>query len=571
MFLWLAALIIGITFLYRSFNWFDDQAFLPPERKRVDGNGGHTQIDFGGQWVMGRMVATGNGRELYHRQRQWEIVWQAYPIADESPLQQEEARLPRSQRKSAHHDEDMRHDADRMMSWFMGEDPKEWKTVGGAAAAPVAQPPGNPLFGIALEKAAADAVTPEVVEKVTKPAIGGPLYPPVHAVMYAPLGAIDRPQRAYRVFQVFSALVVFATGLGVRVLTRGRIWCSVAVPCIFLYPGMRGALDLGQNPTLTLCIIVWGWALAARGYFVAGGMVWGLLAFKPVWALAFLLVPLLMRQWRFFISMSLSGAALVALTLPIVGLESWFHWLKIGQDAAELYKVNDNWIHLSRDLHGIPRRMLHDFTKPESEREKPLTNALAWGLWGVVFGGTVLIYLARGDRKQFTGTSAGFLFIGAYLTCYRFMYYDVLLTAAAFAVLFADPRQLLRTRVFGVSAAPCVAELPAGRELQPPAPQSQPLGARMLGYVNSFPLTILFLLFVVENSLTGMQLEATIGFGYFASPATDGSTGGTTPRLKADTGHRYPIDTFILLALWVWCAWRVWRGESRTGILPVCL
>ena len=118
-------------------------------------------------------------------------------------------------------------------------------TVGGAVVAPLAQPPtGNPFVALALEQHAADAVTPEVVAKVNEPVIGGPLYPPVHTIFYAPLGLIENPQHAYRAFQAFSLFVILLCGLGVKVLTRGRVWWSVATLCILLFPGTRGALDL---------------------------------------------------------------------------------------------------------------------------------------------------------------------------------------------------------------------------------------------------------------------------------------------------------------------------------------
>ncbi len=562
---WLVTFAVAGMFLYRAFEWFENAPNLPTERHRADGNGGHAQIDFGGQWLMGRMVATGNGRDLYHRQRQWQVLRAAYKDDAEAPAQRTGPLVPRHLASAEHPQDSIPHDADNLMGWFMGTDPaKEWKTVGGAAAAPLAQPPtGNPFVALALEAHAADTVTAEVVAKVNEPAVGGPLYPPVHALFYAPLGFVENPRHAYRAFQVFSLFVIFLTGLGVKLLTDGRVWWSVATLCVLLFPGTRGALDLGQNPALSLCILVWGWALVRRGYPVAGGMVWGLLAFKPVWGLAFFLVPLLMRRWRFCAAMALTGAALGALTLPLVGLESWFEWLKVGRDASELYKVNDNWIHLSRDLHGIPRRVLHDFTKPERERETALANALAWGLWAVVFGGTTLVYLWRGNRAHATGLSAGFLFLGAYLTCYRFMYYDVLLAAAAVAVLFADPRWFLRTRAFELSPGDTDPRVPLGRELAPPPAVPNAFGARMLGYVNSFPLTIVALLFVLENSLSGLHLEATVGFGYFATPATDLAGSAVTPRVKGDTGPKYPTDTFLLLALWAWCGWRVLRGDER--------
>ncbi len=567
--IWVVALGYGAGLLYHSLHWFDNRPSHSPERHRADGNNGHTQIDFGGQWVMGRMLATGRGRQLYHRQKQWEVVREGFRIEDEAPIQREDAPLPRSLQKLSRPDEDWQHDATNLMNWFMGGEndaKKEWKQVAGASVAPLAQPPtGHPLMAVALEKAAADTITPELVAKVNEPSIGGPLYPPVHAVFYAPLGMIDRPQRAYHLLQVLFALLTPIVALGVKVLTRGRIWWSAATLAILLYPGMRGGLDLGQNPILSLGIVVWGWALASRGYNVAGGMVWGLFAFKPVWALAFLLVPLLMRRWRFFFAMSLTGAGFVALTLPFVGIDTWFDWLKVGNEAAELYKVNDNWIHLSRDLQGVPRRILIDFAKPEAERNTPLVNALAWGLWAAVLGATVLVYALRADRSRATGIGAGFLFLGAYLSCFHFMYYDVLISLAALAVLLADRKQFINSKPFALEPAAAEARIPPDRALPLPAPTPKPLAARLLGYVNSFPLTIVVALFLVENSLNGLELEATLGIRSLATPATDGSTNVHVPRMHGAISVKYPTDTFLLMALWLWCGWRLLRGDERKG------
>jgi arabinofuranan 3-O-arabinosyltransferase len=563
---WLAAIGVGVGLTYRSIHMFDAPRHVEPERKRPDGNNGHTQIDFGGQWAMGRMIVTGNGRQLYHRQKQWQVVRDSFPEEDESQVQREESRLPRNKQSQARPDEDFHHDATNLMSWFMGyekEPHAEWKKLAGAAAAPFAQPiPGQPLAAAALEQAAADTVTPELSEKLNEPMIGGPLYPPVHALMYAPLALIDRPQVAYHVFQLLCALLVPVAALGVTVLTRGRIWWSFATLCIFTYPGARGGLDLGQNPVVSLCIAVWGWALASRGRNVAGGMVWGLFAFKPVWGAALFLVPLLMRRWRFALAMVLTGAALAAATLPVVGIESWFHWLRIGSDASELYKTSENWIDLSRDLQGLPRRALTDFSMPYDVRSTPLINALAWGVWGSVLAATVAIYLFRADRTRSTGVGAGFLFLGAYLTCFHFMYYDALISVAALAVLFAGPRRFFRLEPFAIEPAAAAPSLVLGRAL-PEAATSAPLGARMLGYMNSFPLTLVAAMFLMENSLSGMELEATAGIRYFATPATDGSTSPKVPRLRVDTTVRFPTDTFLLMGIWAWCGWRLLYGEER--------
>ncbi|MBA4187194.1 MAG: hypothetical protein C0467_04165 [Planctomycetaceae bacterium] len=564
--LWFAAFCAGAFYLWHAWVWFDDPKRLPEERKRADGNGGYVQIDFGGQWLMGRMVVLGHAKELYHRQRQWQVLRASLPVENESLMTRQEANLPGSERRWAKPDDDLRHDADNLMNWFMGRDPAEWKVVGGASVAPLCVDIfGNPLLTAALVQASADQVTPEIEAKVKEPAVGGPLYPPVHAFLYVPIGLIDRPQVAYHVFQVIGVLMVVLTGLGVRVLTNDRVPWSVATLLLFLFPGTRGGLDLAQNPTVSLAIVVWGWALASRGYFVAGGAVWGLFAFKPVWGLAFFLVPVLTRRWRFCVAMVLTGCGLAAATVPFVGIQGWIDWLTVGKEAAALYNVNSNWIHLSRDIQGIPRRILHDFTRPESERETRLTFAIAWTLWAIVLGATATIYLWYGDRRRTTGVGIAFLFFGAYLTCYRFMYYDVLLAAVGCAVLFAEPARFLRTRVFSLTLVPQSNPLPVSSQLTAPDLAQAILSPKLLGYVCSFPFTMFAFLICYETMVSGMELKSTIGFGYFARVTTSssGATGYSTPQVQFDTGVNYPWETALVLLLWLWCGCALCRGEER--------
>lgn len=569
--LWLAAAAVAAYFTWHSLVWFNDPRGLPDERKRADGNAGHVQIDFGGQWVMGRMVATGHARELYHRQRQWDVVRTAFPVEDESQVAREDSLRPDSERKWAKPSDTVRHDANNLMYWFMGRDPEEWRVVGGASAASIACDPfGNPLLSAALVQTAAGQVTPEIVAKVNKPAVGGPLYPPVHAFLYAPLGLIERPRVAYHLFQILAVVTVFVAARGVAVLSRDRIPWSVATIVLFLFPGTRAGLDLGQNPTMTLAIAVWGWALASRGYAAAGGAVWGLFAFKPVWGLAFFLVPVLTRRWRFCAAMVLTGCGMAAATLPFVGVQAWLDWLAVGREAAALYNVNENWINLSRDVQGVPRRILHDFSLPEAERDTPLSKNLAWGLWGAIVLTTTAVFMRCGDRTRWTGVGIAFLFFGAYMTCYRFMYYDTLLAAVGCVCLLADPVRLVRTRMVPLCFGPAPPVEPATRALPPAAPRLSATGPRALAYVSSVPLTLVALLIVYENAVCGMELQGTVGFGYYARVTTgaDGATALATPKVRVDTGVLYPWETALVFLLWVYCGFALVRGADAVSPPP---
>lgn len=369
---WVAVLAAAAAMLYCCWVAQDDP-------KRGDGNGGHVSLDFSGQWLMGRLLVTGQGRDLYDRRRQRAVLEAAYPLADGSP----------EQRKS---------DAEGIMWSMMGEDDpaKRW--------------------------------------------VGGPLYPPLNAFLSAPLALLE-PRPAYRTYQALNILFIFAAGWGVRQLSGGRVWWPVATLILFGFPGLPGAVALAQNPVISLAILVWGWVLTARGRPVWGGAVWGLLAYKPVWAAAFFLVPVLTRRWRMALAMLATGAGLAALTLPVVGLRSWLDWLHVGHEAAELYKVDSNWIPLSRDLLGIPRR----WYTYEQLTEDPLAPTLiGWALWAAAAEITVRLAAFRWRRAMpADGPAAAFMLLGAWLTCYHFMYYDVLLAALPVWLLFTDPRPYL--------------------------------------------------------------------------------------------------------------------------------
>src|SRR5579885_3011407 len=76
------------------------------EADRADGNRGHATIDFGGQWLMGRMIVEGQGRRLYVRNYLWTVAQHNYPAGVEG----------RQTTKS---------DAEALMEWLAGTDDPE--------------------------------------------------------------------------------------------------------------------------------------------------------------------------------------------------------------------------------------------------------------------------------------------------------------------------------------------------------------------------------------------------------------------------------------------------------------
>jgi hypothetical protein len=513
------------------------------------------------------MVASGYGRYLYHRQKQWWVVQEGFTTEHEPPMIREQVVLPAHQRRDLLPEDDVRHDAEKLMSWFMGSDSVGWSQFGSAIGTVMAAvpPAPNPLWQPLLVMLANHKLTPELLEELETPAIGGPLYPPVHALVYAPLGLLP-PQSAYRLFQVLVLGFIFLAAAAIHQLSDRRIPWWLATIGLLFYPGTRASLDLGQNPTITLAILLWGWLAFARGREIIAGCLWGCLAFKPTWAAAFVLVPLIMGRWKFLLAMIVTSGLWVLSTLPIVGLHSWWDWLQVGRLANRLYCVNYNWIHLSRDLHGIPRRWLHDFSIPPEHRDTLVAQLCGWALWGIVLLLTTFVYRRQVCSPRATGIGAAFLLMGAWLCCYRCMYYDVLLTALPFAALLADPQwwQLQRPLLLLPSDPSAIdSSTVTTSNALPTASRS-----RLWVYINSTPLTLLTALYLVENFLIGLNLQVTIGIGYYAvsTQQTDGTTTLQVPTWTIATGLHYPWDTFLVLLLWLWCAVQLLTGRAPDSV-----
>ena len=160
----------------------------------------------------------------------------------------------------------------------------------------------------------------------------------------------------------------------------------------------------------------------------------------------------------------------------------------------------------------------------------------------------MLIGLWRGGRRA-VGLGSAFLFWGAFLTCYRFMYYDVLLALMGFAALAAEPGRLFRTRVVQLLIPP---------PTTPPA--APPTDARALGYVNSFAVSILFALLVLENVLIPYDVKATGAVGAYSQTRRDGTVGPASLEVVANVNYAW--DTMLVILVWVWAGVKLlWRAE----------
>lgn len=529
---WLAALVTAGTVLYISWNTFRVD-------ERPDGNAGHTYIDFAGPYTMGRMLLRGHARDLYNRVAQRQVLREAYPRANEVPP---EKRNPQ--------DRDT-HDLESLMESFMGHDDLQGANHLGSIAAPLGSV--GPLE-LVVAMAAATPHWDAGEFRQPRYARGGPLYPPVNAFLYYPLALLP-PQPAYRAAQVLGIAFAFAAGRGLSALARGRVWWPLATIVVLLYPGFLGSLELAQNTPLSFAILVWGWVLIARGHEAAGGMVWGLLAFKPVWALAFFLVPLLSARWRTCAAMVLTGAALTGLTVPAVGWQGWYDWLLVGREATRIYTYDVNWIHLGRDVLTIPRKWLDLDASNDVRRQNLPAAIIGWSVLLLVLETTIRLALIRPRLvRRRTGPGPAFLFFGAWLTCFHFMYYDTTLALLPVFLLFTTPRSYLRRVLVAVTF------LRPGRgrtaEAQPAAPTAVSPDGRdyyLPRLARAYPPSPQSWIRHVHRAWVLNQFVPTIMVAMLAAYAAVDLYGP-------------PVETYAAFVLWLWCGWQIGRQRNRPAV-----
>ena len=277
----------------------------------------------------------------------------------------------------------------------------------------------------------------ELVESVVKkefvpwdPLVEGPLYPPTAGLIFLPLGFLS-PTTAHHVVTLFYVLSVIPSGFFISRSTKKRLGWGEAALLILCFPNFLQVILLGQNSLLTLLLTTAGWYCYSRKKPFLAGLIWSLLAYKPVFAVGLLVVPLALPSWRMVLGMVAGGILFVASTLPFVGVggldrlvthnpiaqkvfghaapqaapgkptsgpfdlidhqnwprtNAWERWFIVGKHAAAMYMTDRNWIWMSRDLTGLPFRRIWKKPLPADGKQQSEPNAGAddpWDDWRI--------------------------------------------------------------------------------------------------------------------------------------------------------------------------------------------
>ena len=158
------------------------------------------------------------------------------------------------------------------------------------------------------------------------------LYPPHTLLLLAPFALL--PPLVGGVLFLAMSFAGLAAALSLYATDREEAWLYgfAALLC----PAAAIVVCAGQNTFVTLALLIGGLALSGRRP-VAGGVLLGLMTFKPqLW----LMVPVALvalRQWKALAVACVTGLALIGASIAAFGLEPWRDWIHVMTAPSHLY------------------------------------------------------------------------------------------------------------------------------------------------------------------------------------------------------------------------------------------
>jgi len=274
--------------------------------------------------------------------------------------------------------------------------------------------------------------------------LGVVFYPPPGAALYAPLGLLAEHTAAGLMAVLNVGLALLCAGLLARIC-RPRLGLTGGALVLLLFPSTFFTYVLGQNGLVSLALLLGSAALLLGGRDLAGGVVLGLLLYKPSWLLAAGWLPLVLRRWRALPGLVLGAAAAALAGAALTGLQGWEDWLHLAPRLAHLDALPDYPLALQHDLLSLPRRWLGIGAS---------STALGWSAAALVVG----VSLWRG-RHLAPARAVGLGLAAAVLVNPHVHHYDMLPSAAALAIALSGWRDLDRRGRIGLVALAAVHHL----------------------------------------------------------------------------------------------------------------
>jgi hypothetical protein len=242
-------------------------------------------------------------------------------------------------------------------------------------------------------------------------------YPPTFQMMLMPLGALP---------YVAAWLIWSGVLYGFYVLLMRRLADDQdRLLFLLLAPGAAVNLFFGQNGILST-ILLGGGVLLLRSRPILGGMLLGLMAYKPQFALLIPFALLAGREWRALMAAILSQLVLMLASLLVLGTEPWLAFLyKLAHPATVFSSSSSDW-------RSIPSMMIFARTLGLGTLA---SSILHWSIAAIATAGTLWTW-----RKSDDGAiRAAVLAIAVLLVTPYLRAYDMLLLVLPIAMLLRGP------------------------------------------------------------------------------------------------------------------------------------
>jgi hypothetical protein len=247
-------------------------------------------------------------------------------------------------------------------------------------------------------------------------------YPPSFQLVMAPLAAL--PYAAAWLVWTIATFGLFAA-MARRLLPLRDVWI------LLLAPAAAINLLVGQNGILT-CVLMGAGVLALERRPFVGGMLLGLLSYKPHFAVLAPLLLLITRQWRALGGAVVAGAVLMLASLVLLGEGAWIGFIDKTLHPAVFSSSSSDW-------RNIPSVQI-------LARSLGLPGLAASALQGAValaaIAGAARVWLrTKNARPRLAVLAAASLLITPYLRVY-----DLTLLALPIAILAAEDEVPLAER-----------------------------------------------------------------------------------------------------------------------------
>ncbi len=244
-------------------------------------------------------------------------------------------------------------------------------------------------------------------------------YPPSYLLVLWPLGALPGPLSLAALMGISLPFYLWAT--------LGREWRWPALLAALAAPTTTIAIVAGQSGFLAAGLLAGGLRLAAARP-VAGGVLLGLLTYKPQLGLLVPVALVAARLWRTLAAAALTAVFLVGLSSLFFGVAVWPGW------AASIPAF-------SRQFAAESSEIVHLMPTPLAALVQlgvalPLAQAVQWA--ATAAAAAVVWVLFRGGSGRLA--SAGLLVAALLATPYAFVY-DMPILAAAIIWLVQERRQ----------------------------------------------------------------------------------------------------------------------------------